>query len=86
MTPFFEDLIGNVTDTEAIVEVANGILTEAPKQGTVKIKIEDINDGRTCDVLLHNVLYVPGLSRRLLSVRQWNVTGGNILSLCCDST
>ena len=32
----------------------------------------------TCDILVHDVLYVPGLSRRLLSVDQWNAAGGEI--------
>ena len=29
-------------------------------------------------MLLSNVIHVPGLNRRLISVRQWNLSGGNI--------
>ena len=55
------------------------VLTPAPLQGTVKIHIQDIYTYEECFVFLHDVLYVPGLSRRLLSVRQWNTTGGDVL-------
>ena len=47
-------------------------------QGTVKIHIEDMLNGNECYILLHDVLFVPGISRRLLSVRQWNVTKGDV--------
>ena len=70
MTPFLHDIIGNHENVECVVEVATGVLVPAPLQGTVKIKLEDIYTSDSCIVLLHNVLYVPGLSKRLLSVKQ----------------
>ena len=79
MTPFLEDLVSDVTKAAAVVEVATGVLTQAPLQGTVKIHIQDIYTHDECYVLLEDVLYVPGLSKRLLSVRQWNTTGGDVL-------
>ena len=47
-------------------------------QGTVKIHIVDILNGNECFILMHDVLFVPEISRRLLSVRQWNITGGDV--------
>lgn len=47
-------------------------------QGTVKILVEDVKNGTKCYVFLHNVLYVPGITRRLISAQQWNITGGDI--------
>ena len=79
MTPHATDLICNKKKSKSTVEVATGVLTRAPIEGTVKIKLTDVRNGNECFVLLHNVLYVPGLNKRLMSVRQWNVTGGNVL-------
>ena len=71
MTPHRSDLIDNVERSHAIVEVANGVLIHATLRGTVRIKLKDLNDpNRSCDILVHDVLYVPGLSQRLLSVDQ----------------
>ena len=93
MTPYLTDFIGDQQRASCSVEVATGVLTQAPLQGTVKIKLQDIYSGKWCYVLLHNVLYVPGLTRRLISVRQWNVTGGDVsfeMDHCtltvCDAT
>jgi hypothetical protein len=45
----------------------------------VRIRIQDLNDPHIpCDILVHDVLCVPGLSRRLLSADQWNAAGGKI--------
>jgi transposase InsO family protein len=79
MTPHRSDLVHNVERSHAIVEVANGVLIRAELRGTVRIKLVDINDAtQSCDILVHDVLYVPGLSRRLLSVDQWMAAGGDI--------
>jgi hypothetical protein len=78
MTPHRSDLLYNVERSQAIVEVANGVLIKAELCGTVRIKLHDINDAnQSCDVLVHDVLCVPGLSR-LLSVDQWMAAGGDI--------
>ena len=71
MTPYPEDLILDITPSKSLVEVANGNIVKAPKKGTVKIKIVDVYDQSTYDILLEDVLLVPGLSRRLFSVTQW---------------
>jgi hypothetical protein len=70
MTPHIEDLILNVEESNAVVQVANGVLIQAELCGTIRIRIQDLNDPRiTCNILVvHDVLYVPGLSRCLLSI------------------
>jgi hypothetical protein len=79
MTPNQQDLQYNIEPSTAIVEVANGVLIRAQQRGTVQIRLTDINDSRrTCDILVHDVLWIPGLSRRLLSVDQWMAAGGAI--------
>ena len=70
MTPYYEDIIGDHEQVDHSVEVATGVLVNAPIQGTVKILVEDIYTNDKVFVLIHNVLYVPGLNKRLLSVRQ----------------
>ena len=92
MTPYYSDLIEDIEPNHSNVEVGTGVLTPAPFQGTVKIRIEDVYDDKKCYVLLHNIYFIPGLNRRSLSVRQWNVTGGEItfhtnhcLITICDS-
>ncbi len=78
MTPVLSDLIDDVTDSTQLVQVANGVIIPAPKKGTARIRLFDINGLAPVDVLLANVLYTPGLNRRLLSVPQWNEAGGSI--------
>ena len=51
---------------------------KAPKKGTALIRIIDVQTHSTFDVLLEDVLYVPGLSRRLFSVTQWTQSGGSL--------
>ena len=63
MTPFEDDLISDVTKSKALVEVANGNIVKAPKKGTVKIKIVDALDNSSYEILLEDILFVPGLSR-----------------------
>jgi hypothetical protein len=73
------DLVLNVEESAAVVQVANGVLIRAQQRGTVRIRIQDLQDPHiTCDILVHDVLHVPGLSRRLLSVDQWNASGGEM--------
>ena len=70
MSPYIEDFISDKHKSSSTAEVATGVLTKAPMQGTVKTHIEDILNGNECYILLLGVLLVPGISRRLLSVRQ----------------
>ena len=78
MTPFANDLITDVSNSTSLVEVANGNIMKAPKKGTALIRIIDVQTHSTFDVLLEDVLYVPGLSRRLFSVTQWTQSGGSL--------
>ncbi len=79
MTNNATDLVLNIEESNAVVQVANGVLIRAESRGTVRVRIQDILDPRlSCDIYIHDVLYVPGLSRRLLSVDQWNAAGGEI--------
>ena len=77
-TPYFTDFIGPTRMSKCNVEVATGVLVPGKSVGTVKIRITDIKTHETCYVLLNNVIHVPGLNRRLISVHQWNLSGGNI--------
>ena len=62
MTPCEHDLISDITTSRSLVEVANGNIVKAPKQGTVAICMTDVNSMSTQDIRLEGVLYVPGLS------------------------
>ena len=78
MTPFEDDLITDIGSSKSLVEVANGNIVKAPKKGTAFIRIVDVKTHKTFDILLEDVLYVPGLSRRLFSVTQWTNSGGSL--------
>jgi hypothetical protein len=79
MTPHRSDLLCNLERSQAHVEVADGALIKAEVRGTARIKLHDINAAnQSCDVLVHNILCVPGLSRGLLSVDQLVAAGGDI--------
>ncbi|KAG7362456.1 integrase core domain containing protein [Nitzschia inconspicua] len=79
MSPVREDFIGDLEPHQTMVEVANGSLVEVQWRGTVKLLLIDKFDrSNQAMVYLRNVLYVPMLSRRLLSVAEWNQCGGQI--------
>jgi hypothetical protein len=62
---------------ETLVEVANGGVTHVQHRGKVDVLINDTyRPDNAIIVTLNNVLYVPGLTRRLLSVHEWNACGG----------
>ena len=44
MTPYVEDLIGDVQKTIAVVAVATGVLTQAPLQGAAVIQVRKIEN------------------------------------------
>ena len=79
MTPHREDFVDHLMDFSCAVEVATGTLVPCYFQGTVSIKITNVNTFDEYIVHLDNVLYVPDLSKRLLSVRHWNSTGDDIV-------
>jgi hypothetical protein len=80
MTNNAADLVLNIEESNAVVQVANGVLMRAESRGTVRARIQDLVDPHlSCDTHVHDVLHAPGLSRRLLSVDQWNAAGGETL-------
>jgi len=52
------------------VEVADGHIIKCPATGKIKIEMLD-DDGNTLEVKLHDVMYVPGVSRRLFSITRF---------------
>jgi hypothetical protein len=79
MTPHYEDFVEGVNTCETTVEFANGAKVPVERRGTVKVVVQDIFDANHRVVLLlENVLHVPGLNRRFLSVRGWNSAGGSL--------
>jgi hypothetical protein len=79
MTPNLEDFVGDMSHYQTIVETANVGLVEVTMKGTVKVLIKDaFVHNKTVMVYLHEVLYVPLLSRRLFSVAEWNRCGGTV--------
>jgi hypothetical protein len=79
MTPSKEDFNGTLTPFDSIVETANGGIIRVTHRGTVRILMCDIfRPDNTIVVKLHNVLFVPGLTKRLLSVPEWNSYNGQI--------
>ena len=79
MMQFLEDIVADKFKSEAVVKLATGALMSSPLRGNIKIHIEDIYTHMECFILLYNVLSVPELNRRLLRVKKWNNTGGDIL-------
>ncbi|KAG7352569.1 hypothetical protein IV203_008617 [Nitzschia inconspicua] len=79
MSPVREDFIGELKPHQTMVEIANGSLVEVRWRGTVKLLLIDKSKpSNQAMVCLRNVLYVPMLSRRLLSVAEWNQCGCQI--------
>jgi hypothetical protein len=70
MTPRFEDLEEVVEDRHLGVEVADGHIIRCPATGKIRISMLDDN-GNPLEVKLQDVMYVPGLSRRLFSITRF---------------
>ena len=62
MTPYEDDLITDIGSSKSLVEVANGNIAKAPKKGTAFIRMVDVMINKTFEILLEDVLYIPGLS------------------------
>ena len=77
-TPYKDDLVIDIRESESLVQVANGNLVKAPLKGTIQLHLIDINGKEPQDILVEGVLYVPGLNRRLFSVTQFTSSGGNL--------
>jgi hypothetical protein len=71
MTNCIDDFNGPLQEYETLVEVANGGVTHVTRKGSVSVLINDhFQRENSIIVQLNNVLYLPGLSRRLLSVSE----------------
>jgi hypothetical protein len=80
MTNNAANLVLNIEESNAVVQVANGVLMRAESRGTARARMQDLVDPHlSCDVHVHDVLCAPGLSRHLLLVDQWNAAGGETL-------
>jgi hypothetical protein len=76
------DFNGILTPYESLVETANGGVIHVTHRGNVDIYLDDaFHPGNSIIIEVKNVLYVPGLTRRLISVSEWNACGGQILHL-----
>jgi hypothetical protein len=80
MSNCLDDFIGLLERYETLVEVANGGVTHVSHRGRTRVHIRDLfQTNHSALVTLSNVLYVPGLTRRLISIVEWNSCGGHIL-------
>jgi transposase InsO family protein len=70
MTPRLEDLIDVVEGQKLGVEVADGHVIKCSITGNIKISMQDDN-GDWLNATLAEVMYVPGLSRRLFSITKF---------------
>jgi len=70
MTPRLADLVDAVEGQNLGIEVADGHVIKCTTTGKIKVKMLDDN-GDQLDIVLTDVMYVPGLSRRLFSVAKF---------------
>jgi hypothetical protein len=70
MTPHFDDLQEVVGGQKLGVEVADGHVIKCSSTGKIVINMQDDN-GVHFTATLHDVMYVPGLSRRLFSLTKF---------------
>jgi hypothetical protein len=76
MTHCREDFNGTLTPYASVVETANGGMVRVTHRGSVDIFLSDaFRPDNSMVVKLNNVLYVPGLTKRLISVHEWNSSG-----------
>jgi len=70
MTPRRADLLDVVEGQNLGVEVADGHVIKCSITGKIRLNMLDDN-GNTLNAVLHDVMYVPGLSRRLFSITRF---------------
>ncbi len=78
MTPRLMDLTNVVEGQRLGVEVANGHIIKCSTTGDVKIRMQDDNCSNFT-ATLKDVMYVPGLSRRLFSITKFACHGHKAL-------
>jgi hypothetical protein len=70
MTPCRADLFDVVEGQNLGVEVADGHIINCSITGKIRLTMTDDN-GNALNAVLHDVMYVPGLSRRLFSITRF---------------
>jgi hypothetical protein len=70
MTPCRADLFDVVEGQNLSVEVADGHVIQCSVTGNIRLSMTDDN-GDPLNAVLHDVMYVPGLSRRLFSITRF---------------
>jgi hypothetical protein len=64
---------------DSVVETSKGSIVRVTHKGSVKILMCDaFRPDHTIVVKLYNVLHVPGLTKRLFSVHEWNSCDGQV--------
>jgi hypothetical protein len=82
MTPYVTDFEGELIECDTAVEVANGGIIVVKHKGQVRIAMMDMDDSsKNRDIIVEDVLLVPGLKRRLFSVTHWNECNGSMTFL-----
>jgi hypothetical protein len=70
MTPCLADLEDVVEGRKLGVEVADGHIIKCPAAGKIRISMID-DDGNPIEAKLQDVMYIPGLNRRLFSITRF---------------
>ncbi len=70
MTPHRADLFDEVEGQNLGVEVADGHVIKCSVTGRIQLNMLDDN-GNSLDAVLHDVMYIPGLSRLLFSITRF---------------
>jgi len=78
MTPRLADLVDAVEGQNLGVEVADGHVIKCTTTGKIRIRMLDDNGARI-EITLMDIMYVPGLSRRLFSVAKFSRHGFHAL-------
>jgi hypothetical protein len=84
MTPHRADLFNMVDGQNLGVEVADGHVIPCSITGKICLDMTDDN-GEPLNAVLHDVMYVPGLSRRLFSITRF-ARHGHYTMICHGST
>jgi hypothetical protein len=84
MTPRRADLFDVVEGQNLGVEVADGHVIKCSITGKIRLSMCDDN-GNMLNAVLHDVMYVPGLSRRLFSITRF-ARHGHYATICSGST
>jgi transposase InsO family protein len=84
MTPRRADLFDVVEGQNLGVEVADGHVIKCSITGKIHLQMTDDN-GDALNAVLHDVMYVPGLSRRLFSITRF-ARHGHFATICSGST